>query len=159
MWLNKTANNVVFMDVRSNSELQKDWQQTNKPNHHKTTLPFKLTLNASFCQLPFQNNVFNHINFDPPHLLYLGKTSIFYKKYGALQADVWRHTLRSAFKELWRILQVGGTLNLKWSTRDVKLVELLKLFHTQPQYGQICSSGVRASTYWFCFVKFEEGVC
>ncbi len=157
MWLNKDNPQTVYMDVRSNSKLMNDWKECMKQKQRDTPIGFsKLTLQADFSHLPFKDNTFPHINFDPPQLIRLGKTSIYYKQYGALEADSWRLTLKQAAKELWRVLAVNGTLNVKWSDRDISDEDVLRLFPVEPLYGQIGTHGTSSKTSWFSFVKFSS---
>ena len=153
MWIDKTNPNTIYMDVRTQKQLEQDWKQD-----ETTNFIYKLDITCSYEALPFQNNTFTHIVWDPPHLKSLGETSIFRRKYGVLQADNWRHSIRTAFKELWRVLKPYGTLVLKWNTYEIKLSELLCLFSVQPLYGQISRSKKVSDTFWLCFVKTEASV-
>jgi len=158
MWLNKNNPNTVFMDVRGNAQLRQDWRARSDQEHrNRPDLEFnRLTLQADFTHLPFKDESFYHINFDPPQLIHLGKTSIYFKLYGALEADTWRLTLKQAARELWRVLKVNGTLNVKWNDRDIKTEDVLKLFPEQPLYGQQSSHGATSNTHWFSFMKFSS---
>ena len=56
-------------------------------------------------------------------------------------------------KELIRVLDYGGTLNFKWSDRDIPSEEVLKLFPIEQLYGQEGAHGASSKTNWFTFVK------
>lgn len=154
MWEDKQHPWTVFMDVRSNSQLLSDWKACMIQKGRNTDIGFsKLTIQADFSHLPFKDNSFLHINYDPPQLIRLGKTSIYYKQFGALEADTWRLVLGKAAKELWRVLAPGGTLIFKWSDRDISSDEVLSLFPSKKLYGQEGAHGNASKTNWFSFVK------
>ena len=158
MWFSKNDSDVVFMDVRSNGQLHNDWSAIGAYEPRKRAdFTFKLSVQADFCHLPFRSGLFSHVTFDPPHLFSLGRTSIYYKLYGALEVDCWRFVLRKAAGELWRVLKPGGTLNLKWNDRNIPFLEVLRLFPMMPRYGQKSSHGNKSHTFWFSFVKPLEG--
>jgi hypothetical protein len=156
MWTNKEQPNTIFMDVRSNKKIHEDWKACMIQKCRDTDIGFKkLTIQADFSHLPFKDNSFIHINFDPPQLIHLGKTSIYYKQFGALEADTWRLVLKQAAKELCRVLAVGGTLNCKWNDRDISDDDVLQLFPIERLYGQVGAHGTSSKTSWFTFVKLE----
>lgn len=162
MWKNKQHPWTVYMDIRSNKQIHKDWHECMIQKGRNTDIGFtNLTIQADFSHLPFKSNTFKHISFDPPQLIRLGKTSIYYKQFGALEADTWRLVLTQAAKELIRVLDYGGTLNVKWSDRDIDSEEVLKLFPIERLYGQEGAHGASSKTNWFTFVKLpviEESV-
>jgi len=83
---------------------------------------------CDFTNLPFQDNSFYNVIFDPPHILKGGKTSWIVKKYGKLQKD-WKPEIQKGFSECFRVLKPFGTLIFKWS--DIQIP---------------CSEGTRTST-------------
>lgn len=86
---------------------------------------------ADFREIPFADESFAMVLFDPPHLLHVGKNSWMAKKYGKMSED-WKSDLAQGFKECFRVLKSGGTLVFKWSEVDVKLSEILKLTPQTP---------------------------
>ena len=125
---------------------------------------------ADFTKMPFADNSFKMVVFDPPHLLRnVGKskfgdiygslnpknqvTGYQMTKYGALGNADWRETIRDGFKECFRVLVPGGFLIFKWNETDIKVSEILKLTPEKPVFGHI--SGKRANTHWICFMKHE----
>lgn len=54
--------------------------------------------------MPFEDNTFHHVVFDPPHLVNAGNTSWLVKKYGKLNED-WRNDIKQGFKECMRVLK------------------------------------------------------
>ncbi|MCL2476301.1 SAM-dependent methyltransferase [Candidatus Bathycorpusculum sp.] len=148
-WFTKTNPNTIYMDIRTQTQINKDAKATNLTR----PLP-KLTLTCDFTKLPFKNETFHHICFDPPHLLHLLPTSIFYKKYGVLRPETWQYILKSAVQELWRVLAVNGTLTFKWSDYNLPHKQVLAVLPVKPLYGQV-SAGTRTKrlTKWYVFVK------
>ncbi len=64
---------------------------------------------GDFRNIPFEDNTFRMVVFDPPHLLKAGEKSWLAKKYGKLEEN-WKEDLSQGFKECMRVLKHGGTL-------------------------------------------------
>ncbi len=107
---------------------------------------------ADFQNLPLDDNSFNLVIFDPPHLLKIGENSYMAKKYGKLGQD-WQTVIRNGFNECFRVLKSGGTLVFKWSEHDIKISDVLLLFHTKPL---ILDRGRGKNTVWCIFYKGGE---
>lgn len=71
-YFNKENENVIFMDNRQVSEILCDGRK----------LEIKPDVVADFRHMPFGNNTFKVVVFDPPHLVNVGKSSWLAKKYG-----------------------------------------------------------------------------
>lgn len=104
-----------------------------------------------FRQLPFAEETFWHIVWDPPHLLNLMATSIMRKKYGTLQKETWQADMQKGFDELWRVLKTNGTLVFKWSEGSIPVSKVLSLFPETPLYGH--PTAKHGKTKWMVFVK------
>jgi len=100
----------------------------------------------------FKDKQFKHIVWDIPHKI-KKDSGIITKKYGYL-GENWKEDLTAGFNELWRILDDGGTLCLKFSDLDISIKTLLDLFPIKPLYGTPTKKGVNCS-YWFVFVKTD----
>lgn len=125
---------------------------------------------CDFTALPFADNAYQVVVFDPPHLLKntgLSKMKVQYGtlageykrplptgyqqiKYGALYGD-WQDMLSKGFAECFRVLKPNGTLIFKWNETDIKVSEVLALTKQNPVLGHI--SGKRSNTHWLLFVK------
>ena len=103
---------------------------------------------ADFRNLPFEDESFYLVVFDPPHLVRLGRNSWMAKKYGKLD-ESWRGDLAKGFDECMRVLKPGGTLIFKWNENQIKLAEVLKCFSVAPLLGQRTT----AQTHWLVFFK------
>jgi hypothetical protein len=107
-----------------------------------------------FRSIPYPDETFQCVVFDPPHRIKLTAESDFIKKYGELNRDTWKEDLAQGFKECFRVLKVGGTLIFKWSEVSIQLKEILKLTDQKPVLGH--PSGKRMSTHWVLFLKSNE---
>ena len=105
---------------------------------------------GSFTAMPFSDNTFHHIVFDPPHLTTLGVNSNMTKTYGRL-TEGWRDMLRQGFSECFRVLKPYGTLVFKWCEYDVPISDVLALTPEKPLYGH--RSGKQQKTHWVAFIK------
>lgn len=153
-YFDKNNSRVLFMDVRK----------------IKTTLcdgrNFEINpdIQADFRSVPFPDDSFTMVIFDPPHLLRnVGKSKFadpeaqptgYQKiKYGALPSD-WHNLIAGGFKEAFRVLKPGGFLIFKWNETDIKVKEVLSLTDQKPIFGH--KSGKRSNTHWICFMKGEK---
>ena len=146
-WFNKNNPDVEFCDNREIDEepiwKSGDGKSVRYCSIHPTTV-------CDFRNLPFPDNSFYHVVFDPPHLLKVGENAWLAKKYGKLPED-WQSYIKAGFDECMRVLKPNGTLIFKWAEVDVKLSELLKVIGAQPLYGH--RSGKHMATHWMAFIK------
>lgn len=98
--------------------------------------------------LPFKDNTFNHVIFDPPHLVNVGANSWLAQKYGFLPL-LWEPWLTQAFSECFRVLKPGGMLLFKWSDEDVPHNQALTC---ALPYEPLCGDK-RGKTRWTFFLK------
>ena len=108
---------------------------------------------CDFTNLPFEDNSFYLVVFDPPHLQWAGEKSIMALKYGRLTGD-WKSMLSAGFEECMRVLKPNGILIFKWSEIQFGLAEILPLFSQQPLFGNRCRKRGN-KTHWLCFMKEE----
>lgn len=98
--------------------------------------------------LPFEDESYNLVLFDPPHLIYAGDSSWLAKKYGTLDKENWQEIIQLGFREAMRVLKPYGTLVFKWNDSQIALPELLKEIPYEPLFGQ-----KRQKTHWLVFMK------
>lgn len=132
--------NVVFMDCR---ELEDTLCDGRKPE-------IKPDIIGDFRNIPFPDNTFHLVVFDPPHLIKVGDNSWLAKKYGKL-TDTWPSDIKRGFNECMRVLKPCGTLVFKWNEQQIKLSEILKNIDYKPIFGN-----KRADTHWLVFMKVGE---
>jgi hypothetical protein len=124
MWFNKHDPNTLYIDKRPEVEPDQvaDWTKT----------------------LPYPNESFKLIIFDPPHIIKNSGIGNFdsnnIRTYGILQADTVAIDIKNAFSEFWRLLQPYGILLFKWNTTSTSSDELIKLAPCPPLIYQISAS-------------------
>lgn len=139
-WFDRNNPLAMFIDKREESHTLSDGREV-----HIT--PDRV---ADFTQLPFPDETFHLVVFDPPHMTSLGENSWLAKKYGRLLGD-WDLEIREGFSECFRVLKPCGTLVFKWNETDVPLATVLELAPCQPLFGH--TTGRQAKTHWCCFMK------
>lgn len=102
---------------------------------------------ADFRDMPFEDDSFYMVIFDPPHLKQAGKNSWLAKKYGVLD-KTWPEDISKGFDECMRVLKPNGTLIFKWNEEQIKLREILDSINYKPIIGN-----KRSKTHWLVFMK------
>lgn len=148
MWFDKNNHDVVFGDQRSEVVTVTDRSHGNETGTR--TLRIEPDTMLDFRSLPFSDETFNLVAFDPPHLVRAGEKSWLKAKYGKL-SESWQDDLRVGFSECFRVLKVGGVLVFKWNETQVKIAEVLKLAPFDPLFGHL--SGRKGLTHWLVFLK------
>ena len=106
-----------------------------------------------FRAIPYPDETFKVVVFDPPHMLNLSEKSWMRKKYGVLDKETWRDDLTKGFAECFRVLKDEGTLIFKWNEVSIPLKDILTLTPYKPVLGH--PSGKRMGTHWVLFIKTE----
>jgi len=91
-----------------------------------------------FRGIPYPDESFQAVIFDPPHMLRLSEKSWMRKKYGVLDSENWRDDLTKGFAECFRVLKTNGTLVFKWNEVSIPLKEVLGL--TPPNTSQFLAT-------------------
>jgi hypothetical protein len=104
-----------------------------------------------FRAIPYPDETFKVVVFDPPHMLNLSEKSWMRKKYGVLDKETWRDDLTKGFAECFRVLKDEGTLIFKWNEVSIPLKDILALTPYSPVLGH--PSGKRMGTHWVLFMK------
>jgi len=139
-WFDKTNPDVLFADIRTENHTLCDGR----------SLEIKPDIEIDFRKMPFADNSFKMVVFDPPHLKNLGQNSWMGLKYGVLN-KTWQQDLKQGFSECMRVLQPYGTLIFKWNEDQIKVSEVLQAIEAQPLFGH--KSGKTAKTHWMAFLK------
>ncbi len=145
-WFDRRDSRAVFTDIRRERHMLADVSSSGG-SRELIIDPDEL---ADFTDLPFFDETFVHVVFDPPHFKRNGKKSWVGLKYGTLSAG-WEEMLRDGFKECFRVLCPGGTLIFKWCEVDIPISRILELTPYKPLYGH--KSGKRQQTHWIAFIK------
>jgi len=122
-WFDKSNPNCLFIDKRCETVVAKDSSQKSGLR----TIEVKPDLIADFTEMPFENETFAMVVFDPPHLKTLGQNSWMAKKYGRLPDD-WQFMIQKGFKECMRVLKPQGTLIFKWNEHEINSKQVLDLY-------------------------------
>lgn len=150
MWFDRQHPSVVYGDRRQETVIVTDRSHGNPSGQR--TLSIQPDALMDFRALPFADESFWHVAFDPPHLVRAGPRSWLAAKYGRLGPN-WQDDLRQGFRECFRVLKQNGTLVFKWNETQIKVREVLELAPQPPMYGQV--SGRGQMTHWLVFMKGE----
>lgn len=120
-WHNKNHPKAVYLDNRDFEDTLCDGR----------TLKVHPDIVADFRNMPFRNNSFNLVIFDPPHLIRAGDNSWLYKKYGRLDKN-WQMSIKQGFDECMRVLRPDGTLIFKWAETQLTLKQVLDVIKSEP---------------------------
>ena len=142
-WFDKKDPRAVFVDKR---------EETHVTDSRQGRCEIKISPDvvADFTALPFPDEHFSLVCFDPPHLTRNGTKSWMKKKYGTLKGN-WSDMLRRGFAECFRVLKPNGVLVFKWNETDIPVSKILALTNESPLFGNRC--GKSAKTHWIVFIK------
>lgn len=147
IWFNKENPDALFMDCREEDDVR-IWKSTK--NDSARYLNVHPDILADFTAMPFPDESFHLVVFDPPHLTSISETAWLCKKYGKLK-DGWEDMLRDGFNECMRVLKPYGTLIFKWSEIDIPVRKIIDVIGAQPLFGN--RSGKHMKTIWMTFMK------
>lgn len=136
-WFDKDNKDVIFMDNRELEDTLCDGRK----------LVIEPDVVGDFRNIPYKDNTFKLVVFDPPHLIKAGENSWLAKKYGKLN-ETWPMDIKNGFKECMRVLDKYGILIFKWNEEQIKVKDILKVIDYKPLFGN-----KRAKTHWLVFMK------
>lgn len=140
MWFDKQNTHTIYADNRTEKHTLCDGR----------TLEIAPDVEIDFTNIPFDDNNFSLVVFDPPHLEKLGKNSWMAKKYGKLSTS-WKEDIKNGFDECMRVLKPDGVLIFKWNENQIKINDIIKIIGQQPLFGH--PSGKHGQTIWMTFMK------
>ncbi|MCL9650265.1 class I SAM-dependent methyltransferase [Pantoea agglomerans] len=140
-WMDKQDSRAVFTDCRAEHHVLCDGR----------TLQISPDIIADFRALPFADNTFAQVVFDPPHLDRVGDNAWMKKKYGALDKKTWPDDIRAGFAEAFRVLRPHGTLIFKWNETQIPVSKVIALTDQKPTIWQ--RTGKSDKTHWILFLK------
>jgi len=143
MWFDKRNPHAVYMDIR------RETCACSRDRGRARTIVVDPDILGDFTAIPFPDESFRVVVFDPPHLETKTQCNIT-KHYGTLTGD-WRSMLRAGFAECFRVLRPGGVLIFKWSEYQFPVREILDLTPVAPLFGH--RSGKQSTTHWLTFMK------
>lgn len=142
-WYDKQESHTTYMDIRRSL-------YTTFDRGNVREIEINPDIQADWKHIPFEDETFDLVVFDPPHLIRAGKTSWLAKKYGTLDLMTWSSELYKAFQEIMRVLKPTGTMLFKWNEDQIPVKEVFKAFGQQPILGDM-----RSKTKWSVFIKNE----
>lgn len=143
-WYDKENKDTIFMDIRKEILEFKDRDKLRKSFVNPDII-------ADFRDIPFDDNYFDLVVFDPPHLSKIGDKSWLAKKYGKLNKDTWPDDLEKGFSECMRVLKDSGVLIFKWNDYEIHINEVFNKIKYRPILGD-----KRGKTRWLVFIKEKE---
>lgn len=142
-WFDKENPNVLFGDIRNEEHILCDGRALN----------IHPDIQIDFRDMPFEDNSFKLVVFDPPHLKTLGKSSWMAKKYGVL-SYTWRDDIKRGFDECMRVLEPYGILIFKWNESEIKAKTIIEISELTPLFGH--TTGRQSKTIWMAFMKLTN---
>lgn len=149
IWFDKHHPAAVYCDKRREA-LCGIWSSTKRDSKRYCTVD--PDIQCDFTDLPFDNNRFALVIFDPPHLTKAKETAWLVKKYGKLDGN-WPQMLHDGFEECMRVLKPDGVLVFKWAEHDIPAEKVWRAIGQKPLFGH--HSGKKMGTFWACFMKLE----
>lgn len=140
MWFDKANENAVFFDRRNERIVLCDGR----------TYEVKPDVQGEWCALPFPDESFSLVVFDPPHFKNVGASSWVAKKYGKLYPE-WQDEFREAGREAMRVLKEHGVFVFKWCDAEIGLREAINAIGLKPLFGQ--TRDTKGKTHWICYMK------
>ena len=144
MWFDKRDPRAVFIDKRNECFRPSGVKFADKD------IEVHPDVQADFKAIPFPDNSFSLVVFDPPHIVRNSLLGNVTKYYGALPTD-WKNELRGGFRECFRVLKANGALIFKWCESEIPVSEVLALTAEKPLFGH--RTGKSAKTHWITFLK------
>lgn len=140
-WYDKEEPHTTYMDIRNEVLAYTDRDTVRE-------VVINPDIVSDFRNIPFADNSFDLVVFDPPHLIHVGDTSWLPKKYGKLDKKTWPQDLKLGFDECMRELKLNGTMLFKWNEDQIKIKDVFAVFEQQPILGD-----KRSKTRWSVFIK------
>ena len=133
---------VVFCDIREEQHTLCDGR----------TLTIAPDMIEDFRCLSFNDESFDVVIFDPPHLVRAGDNSWMKHKYGRLDKETWPQDIEKGFMEARRVMRQGATLIFKWNETQIPVRQVLQLTNGWlPLITQ--RVGKNDKTHWMIFYK------
>lgn len=142
MWFDRNDNRALFADIRTESMTLCDGR----------ALEITPDAEVDFTCMPFANNTFYLVVFDPPHFDKLGDKSWLAQKYGKLTSS-WEIEIKEGFQECMRVVKPNGTIIFKWNIRQISLSKIISVIGHKPLFGHTTTKN--GQTIWMTFIKDE----
>ena len=149
IWFDKNNPYALYTDKRE-LKLQKDFGKA----MYTRRINVDPDMIADFEDLPFDDNTFNLVVFDPPHLL--GNSGAwlnqYYGCYNTIEEAV--TSVSKGINECMRVLKPNGVLIFKWSEIQISTRDIISKCDYEPLFGH--RSGKKMNTHWLTFMKIGQ---
>lgn len=149
IWFRKDCPDALFCDNRE-VDGESIWTGNGPGGKSARKLNVHPDMIVDFTKMPFPDNSFWLVVFDPPHLNHGGDNAWLIRKYGRLDKN-WPTMIRDGFNECMRVLKPFGTLIFKWSEYQIPVGKVWDAIGEKPLFGTRC--GKSAKTIWATFMK------
>ena len=146
MWYQKNHPFVTYMDKRKGKVF---YQYPNSNKKYK--LKFNPDIQCEWEDMPFPDEYFDMVIFDPPHILQKKESGCLAMKYSVLNPKTWKVDLKVGINQCFRVLKKNGTFILKWDECCMDLSDIIKLFPYPPLFGT--RTGKNNKNIWLLFLK------
>ncbi len=150
IWFNKHHPAVIYCDKRQ-EVCSNVWKSTKGQSERLCIVDPDVV--CDFTDLPFPDESFVLVVFDPPQLRHVGENAWMRKKYGSLD-DGWQQMLHDGYRECMRVLKPDGVLIFKWSEVQIPAQKVWGAIGEKPLFGH--HSGKKMNTFWCVFMKLQE---
>lgn len=147
IWFNKNHPAAIYCDIR------KEEHHIPTANGGTKNIVISPDVVCDFTKLPFPDDEFSLVVFDPPHLTNTSEDSLMNKLYTKLDED-WKRVLHEGFHECMRVLKPDGVLVFKWSDISITTREVINAVGQEPLFGH--RSGKKMNTHGMVFMKGES---
>lgn len=144
MWYQKSHPYVTFLDRRNG-----------KYGKYK----IKPDVTSDWKDMPFPDNSFDMVIFDPPHIIQNADSGHMVDEYGRLGIDTWQQELQVGINQCFRVLKKDGFFVLKWAEtkrwgHSIPIEQILKLIPYKPLFGT--RTGNSNNNHWIVFLKYRK---
>ena len=150
IWFQKKEPHTLYCDRRQ--ETHETVSGTLKSHR---TIEVKPDMICDFTDLPFADESFELVVFDPPHIIQEKGEGWMTKMYGCYRSkEEALDSVSRGIHECLRVLKPYGVLIFKWAETSVATPEIIKAIGVKPLFGH--RSGKKSQTNWMAFMKFEK---
>ena len=155
IWFQKNHSLVTYMDKRNGKYIYQDKKKKYTPKVYVINPDVVADWTKT---IPFADNYFDMIVFDPPHVICNVATGDMVIRYGHLTKENWLDTYKKGIKELFRVLKPCGIFIFKFAeTKNlgfkIPYKEVLNLFPCLPMFGT--RTGNSNNNHWVVFLKYD----
>lgn len=148
IWFQKNHPHTIYFDQRD-----VEYEQTFGSDPSARHIKVHPDVMGDFRDLPFPDNTFNLVVFDPPHIIQRTDSWIT-KGYGRYESkEEMMSSVVKGISEGMRVLKPRGVLIFKWADISMSVQEILSAVRLTPLFGH--KSGKKSGTHWLCFMKEE----